>query len=245
MTKTGEEAANRIKRIVESRKGVQGIITRQQTKRDGAGSTEINGPGSTHMANRDAPSTQPSTIVLELIETDKNFPDHPSQVGKFLKRKGFSHFTEIGKVGRFRFKVETSDVRRMKSLNLEEGNLRIYEPKNLNQTIVFVRGVPLNFDEEEMLENIEADFPVVKVQRIKRRNRNKDLVDTYNIKVTVEGGRVPNRVKIYGCNFRAELYIFPIRQCKHCWRYGHGAKYCTSMTHCSSCGGSHVIRKSD
>ncbi|XP_021694242.1 uncharacterized protein LOC110674277 [Aedes aegypti] len=184
-------------------------------------------------------------MVLELIETDRNSPQHSAVVGKFLKRQGFNHFTEIEKLGKFRFKIATTEEQRLKRTKLDEGNLRIYERKNMNQTIAFIREVTLSFEEAEMLENIEADVPVLKVQRIKIRGRNKELLDTYNVKATDEGHQVPNRIHVYGCSFRAELCIFPIRQCKNCWRYGHGAKLCTPRTRCAACGGGHEVSVCD
>lgn len=226
----------RVQRIVDSRKTANGRLTRQSKK--GTSNCE-QGEGASLGASSDPPATQSLSVVVELIDMNQPSPNHPSQVGKVLKTKGFSNFSEIEKVGKFRFKITTEDIRRLKKVNLEDNNLRFYEPKITNHTLIFVRGVPPAFEEEEMLENMEADSPILKVQRLKRLGRDKQLFDTYNIKVTVEGEEVPNRVRIYGCSFRAELYIFPIRQCQNCWRYGHRSKHCTSRTRCASCGGSH------
>ncbi|XP_062565665.1 uncharacterized protein LOC134227967 [Armigeres subalbatus] len=232
-----------MKRIVDSRKNAHGRVTRLQSRQEDANRNQ--NTGGTEDSNRDPQNTQQTgtteTVILELIDTDKNGPNHPCQMGKLLRGKGFSAYTDIVKIGKFRFKIVTNEISRLRKLKLETDNLRIYEPKNNNQTIVFVKGVPESFDEDEMVENIETDFPVLKVQRIRRMGRNNELQDTSNIKVTVEGGQVPDKVRIYGCYFRAELYIFPVRQCKNCWRYGHGAKHCTSRTRCASCGGCHDV----
>lgn len=163
-----------------------------------------------------------------MIDTEKNHPNHPTLVGKFLRERGYLDCTEITKLGKIHFKIDTKSEAGLRRLNLAEINLRPYEPKNRNHTIAFVRGVPESFAEDEMLDNSEAEYQVIQVQRIKRRDRNGGLQDTTNIKVTVEGTQVPKWLKIYGCNFRPELYIFPIRQCQNCWRFGHGAKFCTA-----------------
>ncbi|XP_029708604.1 uncharacterized protein LOC115255032 [Aedes albopictus] len=236
MASSGAAAPKRIERIVASRKNAHGRTTRNTNK----GATSLSqGEGASIGGPNNPPNTQPTSVVLELIEADKQSPNHPSQIGKALKQKGFSSFTEIEKLGKFRFRINTTDETRLRKLKLDGDNLRVYEPKNKDHTILFVRGVPLNFEEDEIIENIEVDCPVLQVQRIKRKGSNRDLVDTYNVKITVEGNQIPNSVKIYGCGFKAELYIFPIRQCQNCWRYGHGAKHCTSRTRCASCGGTH------
>ncbi|XP_065091068.1 uncharacterized protein LOC135712034 [Ochlerotatus camptorhynchus] len=237
MAGSSAEAAARIKRIADSRKTGAGRVTRQTKKKDQeAASNTLEQQTQDGAHNEEA---QRKTVVLEMIDIGKDFPSHPTLLGKYLRDKGFHDFSEISKLGKFRFKVDTEFETQLRQLKLADANLRLYEPKSRDHTITFIRGVPTSFNEEEMLENIEAEHRATKVQRIKRRSRNGELLDTTNIKVTVEGAQVPKWVKIFGCNFRPELYIFPIRQCRNCWRFGHGAKFCTSRARCANCGGTH------
>lgn len=231
-------------RIAQSRKTAAGrVTTRQQSGKSGSTVTSVSPQNSTGNGGPNTEPNQTATVVLEMIDTEKNHPNHPTLVGKFLRERGYLDCTEITKLGKFRFKVDTKSEAGLRRLNLAEINLRPYEPKNRNHTIAFVRGVPESFAEEEMLDNSEAEYQVIQVQRIKRRDRNGGLQDTTNIKVTVEGTQVPKWLKIYGCNFRPELYIFPIRQCQNCWRFGHGAKFCTARARCGTCGGNHPTRE--
>nr|XP_029712624.1 uncharacterized protein LOC115257299 [Aedes albopictus] len=239
MATGGTGSTNRVKRIVDSRRNAHGRVTRLQTKNNKPNDDQRSQTGPSVIGVTNEAPTAP--VILELINPNEKHPNHPCDVGKFLKAKGFNNFGEIRQVGRFRFKIESTEEQHIRKIKLSDGNLQIYEPKSKNQTMIFVRGVPLNFEEEEMLANMEAESPVLAVQRMKRRARNNELVDTYNVKVTVEGGHVPGRIRVYGCSFRAELYIFPIRQCKNCWRYGHGASHCTSKTRCAACGGEHDV----
>ncbi|XP_062557366.1 uncharacterized protein LOC134222240 [Armigeres subalbatus] len=233
------EAAGRPKRIVDSRKTV-GRVTRQAKSKEQG---QASGPNTSGNHTNDQPTNteqeEPTTVVLEMIDTEGNFPNHPIFVGKFLREKGFYNFTEITKLGKFRYKIDTGAEAELRRIKLVDANLIVYVPKNKNTTITFIKGVPISFEEAEMKLNIEAEHPVTQVQRIKRRDRNGELQDTTNIKVTVDGPQVPKWVKIFGCNFRPELYIFPIRQCKNCWRFGHGAKFCTAQSRCATCGGKH------
>lgn len=178
------------------------------------------------------------TVVLELVDLEAKEPSHPVQVGRILDEEGFQAFTDVRKLGKFRFRLETNDPCALKKLILVKHNLRVWEAKLKDHVICFVRRVPEMLGDEELIKVMEADAEVIKVERIKAWNRQKELMDTPNLKVTFKGTTVPDAVKIYGCCFRCELYVFPVRQCEKCWRFGHGTKFCTyRRAKCKSCGG--------
>lgn len=199
------------------------------------------------------PSTQPNPgtsgtnsyltdiAFLEPMDIDGNVPNHPVNVGKILSKEKFSSFKEITKVGRFRFKVELNrkeDYAIFARINLAAHNLKLFQPMSLRETICFVRGVPKEYSEEEIKENIWAEEPVLKVERIMRK-KEEQLVPTWNLKITVKGTKVPSMVKIYHCAFRTEVYVFPVKQCTRCWRFGHTAKNCKANPRCKTCSYSH------
>ncbi|KAL9698186.1 hypothetical protein quinque_001627 [Culex quinquefasciatus] len=184
---------------------------------------------------------QLGVVYFEPIDTGKEYPTQPVELARILTQKRFKDYREVTKIGRFQFKVVITDAgaeNKLKSLNLASHNLKIHLPRKNSSTILFVKGVPLDFGDEEIKDCITTETEVLEVQRIKRRV-NENLVDTTNLRITVAGQKVPRLVKIYGCAFKCELYIFPIRQCQNCWRFGHSAKKCTSKRRCRICGRGH------
>lgn len=189
------------------------------------------------------PSMEPTRIVyLEPIDYESPIPNHPLDVGKLLYDGGFSKCKEIQKIGRFRYKLElerAEDFNQLREVDIASKNLKFYAPKLRNETLLFVPNVPLEYTEEDLTLGITTHVPVKKVERIKRKNRTGDLVNSRNVKVTVEGTEVPRSVKIFTVNFRAELYVFPVKQCLLCWRFGHTKVSCTGKAKCVNCGQHH------
>lgn len=184
----------------------------------------------------------PSTVYLEPIDLEKEIPKHPVEVGKWLHQSGFTRFQEITKIGKFRYKIDLEakqDYEELKKVDLAEQNLKFYTPKLQNQTICFVPGVPQSFGDADLETDIRAEVPVIKVERLKRRDKSQKLVDTNNLKVTVQGREVPRLIKIYGVAFRAHLYIFPVKQCVQCWKFGHTKVKCHGRVLCRKCGQAH------
>lgn len=231
-------SSGRIQRLIESRK-MNGRLTRAQTKK--AQMTEHQ-PTRSEYGDAGA-SNEDMDVIMELVDLNKPFPSHPVHVGRLLKEAGITHFSDIQKIGMFRFRITAStkkEKERIQNVKMEHQNLKIYEPMRKNKTICFIRGVPRSFEEEEIQDNLETDYEILHVERIRKRGRDTKLRDTENIKLTVKGQEVPERVKIYGCPFKAELYIFPVRQCRQCWRFGHAIKQCRSRPRCRKCGGRHL-----
>ena len=182
------------------------------------------------------------TVFLEPIDFEKEYPRQCMAIGKILTEAKFTKAKEITMVGKMRFKVELErkeSYAEFGKINFEPHNLRIFVPRSTTETICFVRGVPKEYSEKEIKLHIQASTEVLKVERVKRKGQDEDLIDTNNIKVTVKGNQVPESVKIYGCPFKAELYVFPVKLCAKCWRYGHGTKSCRGKLKCKRCGRGH------
>lgn len=187
-------------------------------------------------------STAP--IFLEPVNNERPFPTQPIQVGRILKHVGFTDFSEIRKLGKFRFRLEPGSNKaldKLQEVDLKANNLKIYNPPTSKITKVFVRGIPLDFGDDELLKNTVSDYPVLRVERLKRRTagRSDTLEDTTNLKVTVESSVVPRIIEIFRVPFKCELYVYPIRQCQNCWRYGHKTTTCSSSPRCKACSGKH------
>lgn len=182
------------------------------------------------------------TVYLEPLRYDEPVPSHPAAVGKILAEAGFRGSKEITKIGNFRFKltvIDKIDPSQLTKLNLAANNLALYTPQRQKETICFVTDVPLDFPDEELNTETTTDVPVVKVERILKRDERGGLKPTRNVKVTVKGKEVPRSVSIYGALFKPELYIFPVKQCSVCWKLGHTRKKCAGKAKCKTCGKSH------
>lgn len=188
------------------------------------------------------PMEEGRVVILEVCDYDKPFPKHALDLGRALHAAGFSRSKELTKIGRFRYKVELQEAKDRADLtkvDLASLNLKPFIQTAKKQMICFIRGVPLDFSEEEIQE-IQCEVPVIKVERMKRRGEGEDLVDTPNLKVTVQGTSVPRMFRIFGVSFRAEQYIFPVKQCRTCWRFGHTSKVCFGNPRCQVCGKVHA-----
>lgn len=203
----------------------------------------------TRSGSRAAPgkSTQQKScieeILFEVTDREKPHPIHPTQVGKILIANNFQEFSEISKIGKFRFKIYTSNSKALKSLKLASYNLKLFIPKIKDSVLCFVKGVPTDLEEDEIKDNIQSDCEILSIERVKRLDEEKNLKNTANLKIKINGIIVPNRVKIFGCFFKTELYVFPVRQCQKCWRYGHSSKYCNAKDRCVNCGGEHTLNE--
>ncbi|KAL1395836.1 hypothetical protein pipiens_010953 [Culex pipiens pipiens] len=126
---------------------------------------------------------------MEPVDYEKEFPRHAVEAGRLLFEAGFKDCKEITKIGRFRFKLDLErevDYDKLLRIDLANKNLRVFLPASRKETILFVPNVPENFDEGDILANIECQQTVLKVERIKRL-RNGQLINTNNLKITVKG----------------------------------------------------------
>lgn len=114
------------------------------------------------------------------------------------------------------------------------------------ESVGVVSDVPPSITVEEILENIESDnnTKVFKAERIMKKVGEGKFVPTYSVKLFVKGENLPNSVKIYGTNRFVEPYIFPLKLCLRCWRYGHREKFCKAKeARCCNCGQEHTEDK--
>lgn len=225
-----------------SSKKIISALTAQAGKKSSASTSTLSSTGSKNPGVEKASDRIRSRVAyLEPVAYDLEGPKHPGEVGKLLFDAGFKDTKEITKIGRFRYKLDLKcedDYERLLRVNLATVNLRVFLPTSLSESVLFVPNVPFDFDDEDMMENIECQHRVLKVERILRM-RDGELVKTGNLKITIKGKEVPRSVRIYGCGFKAELYIFPVKQCKKCWRFGHTQTKCRGLVRCGNCGGSH------
>lgn len=182
------------------------------------------------------------TVYLEPVDYEKPIPNHAVELGKLLYDEAFQKCKEIERIGKLRFKMaleRAEDSAQLAKMNLASKNLRFYTPKLQNETLFFIRDAPKGFTDEDLARDTTAEVPVKKVERIKRKNRTGNLISTETIKVTVEGRLVSRSVTIFNASFLAQLYVFPVKKCNLCRKYGHSKANCKGKAKCVNCGKDH------
>ncbi|XP_062541493.1 uncharacterized protein LOC134209530 [Armigeres subalbatus] len=181
-------------------------------------------------------------VYLEPVDFDQPTQQHPVDVGKCLKQNNVTGYQDIQAIGKFRYRVtfpSDQEARKLAEISLQNHNLKCYVPVMLKQTVGLIKGVPFKYEDRELLEELEAEVPIIKVERVLKMDSEKNLTKTKNVRLTFKGKELPKTVAIYGYRFEVELYLFPIKQCQNCWGYGHKASNCKRTKKCNLCGIQH------
>lgn len=189
------------------------------------------------------------TVFFIERQNKEDKPIHPMLLAKILHNVGIKHYKELKSAGFGRFRItfnkpKDAEVLLNSALLRDNFKINIYIPNVLKQTIGVVRNVPPTISEEEILDNINAgNKRVTKIERINKMKKvegNNVLVPTYSIKIYVEGQVLPEEIAIYGMLAKVDFYVFPVKLCIRCWRFGHRIKTCrSSKPRCVVCGLDH------
>lgn len=147
---------------------------------------------------------------------------HPMHVGHILHKKlNVQNITSIEKVGLNRVKVGLKtplDANKLISnplLNAE--NLKAYIPNNLLLTKGLLRFVDTSFDDEYLKNNIESNFKILDINRLKRRVTSPEgkscFVPRQLVVLTFEGNILPKEVIINSVICPVEPYVQRVIQC--------------------------------
>lgn len=191
------------------------------------------------------------TFFIEPNEdnTDSTKQIHIMEVARLLYSLKITDYSELKPAGRARFKITFPNPRNAEQLInsrilKETYKYKIYVPNMYKQTIGVIRNIPPTIPDEELLANLSSqNIPIVKVERIfkldRLRNNGKEdqtLLPTYSVKIFVDGEKLPTEVKVYGVATKVDVYIFPLKFCWRCSRYGHKIKACKSQQpRCCNC----------
>lgn len=103
-----------------------------------------------------------------------------------------------------------------------------------------VKGVDLELDDKEILENITSEYEVIAVKRLKRVDYDGKWINSEACRISFKGNTLPTYVTGYGVRFKVEPFLFPVSQCSGCWKFGHFLRFCpTRKMLCPKCGGNH------
>lgn len=103
-----------------------------------------------------------------------------------------------------------------------------------------IRGVDLELSDEDVMKVLECDSKITSVKRLRRVSEDGKWVPCESVRICFLSPTLPNHVFAYGVRFKVWKNVFPVTQCRGCWKFGHFLKYCPikKMT-CPKCGGDH------
>lgn len=182
------------------------------------------------------------------------------KVGKLLMEKfGCSKqsIIDINRLARSKLVVTLNSARVANAIvsNTEAKNeYNIFIPAVYTCRYAIIKGINLDFSDEELLENIDSrQHRLIKIQRLNRRKINEDgkpeYVSSKTVRLLFEGADIPQHVYLYCNKIICEPCVMPVRQCMKCYRFGHSTKYCRGEPKCRACNAeydnSHVCSASN
>lgn len=121
---------------------------------------------------------------------------------------------------------------------IKENNYKFYVPKSFLSVTGVIAGVPADMTDDEIMENMECEVPIMNVYRL-NRYVDKQKQPSNRISVTFRANKLPAEVKLYCCNNRVLPFINKPVLCGKCLRYGHKTDSCRSKGRCAACSQQH------
>lgn len=172
-----------------------------------------------------------TTFFIEPTDPTTNI--HVMELARTLHNIKITNYTELKTAGKNRYRITFANPKHAENLInskilKETFKYKIYVPAMFKETIGVVRDIPPSIPEQEILEKLESErINIKKVERIQKMEKGK-LVPTYSVKIYAEGDKLPREVIIFGIPKIVEVYLFPVKFCYKCLRYGHRVKACKS-----------------
>lgn len=196
----------------------------------------------------------PFTVHISKIVSspDENINFHPIQFGNFLKKNNFKNIVNgsLKKIGRNRLSMAFTNYSDANNfvLNpcLTTNKFKAFIPSFNITRMGVVRGVPSDWSDEEVLENMSVPIgcgKILKVRRMKIKsvvNGNTIFKETETVVLTFDGQILPKRIFMCYTALQVQLYTYPTIQCYNCCRFGHTKIQCRSKPRCYKCGQGHT-----
>ncbi|KAI8442258.1 hypothetical protein MSG28_005828 [Choristoneura fumiferana] len=186
----------------------------------------------------------PFNVHVQRMQTSENdnVSLHPVVFGKFLRKNNVSQIVNgsLKRIGRNRVTISFSDFQAANNFltnpALSASNYKTFIPTFSVTRLGIVRGVPSEWSEEEILENISVPIgcgPILKVRRLKRKvieSGVNELKPTESVVLTFDGQVLPKRIFMCYAALPVDLYIYPTIQCYNCCRFGHVREHSDEAT---------------
>lgn len=197
----------------------------------------------------------PYLIHVQRIENSPNDGTilHPIAFGNFLRKNNFQNIISgsVKRIGRNRCAVafskfsDANDFLHSKLLDVNK--FKAFIPTFNVTRMGLVRGVPTDWDEEEIKENVSTPIGCGNIIKVRRLNYKVNVDGTtkwkpsQSIVVTFDGQVLPKRIFMCYNALPVEVYVYPTIQCFRCCKYGHTKLQCRSkFPKCFKCGEDHL-----
>jgi hypothetical protein len=167
-------------------------------------------------------------------------------VANLMLKLNVNNVFEMKMIGRQKMCIYFNDSTAANSfnkMNLKEYDLKTSIPLHYLTVTGVIKNIPNNIKLAEIMELAKYNDNVYKIERIYRTAKddsgNMTLIPTNCIKVIFIGSQLPESFSMLYYKERVHPYIFKLRQCTNCWRYGHSHTKCKSKLKCNKCGEEH------
>ena len=196
----------------------------------------------------------PYIIHVQRIQSSPNDGTtiHPVTFGKFLKNNCIQNIINgsLKRIGRNRITLSFSSYSDANLFlghkSLESNKLKAFIPTFNVTRMGLVRGVPVEWSPEDIIENINVPIGCGKILKVRRINYKVNVdgatvwKPSQSVVVTFDGQILPKRIFMCFNALQVELYTYPTIQCYNCCRYGHTKLQCRSKPKCYKCGKEHT-----
>lgn len=187
----------------------------------------------------------PYRVMVELIDTQNgkvqiNKLTLANVLRKMMAYK--THIVDMKNIGRNKVMVYINNFQLANRLtydeNLKAQNYRAYIPRHLISVTGVIAGIPLDITEDEILEDIICEYPVMQVYRM-NRFVNGQKEPTQRMSITFRASKLPESIKIFHCSLRVRAFFKKAVLCLKCLRYNHKQENCKGKRRCQQCSKMH------
>lgn len=195
----------------------------------------------------------PYLVHVELVNSSpqNSVTLHPLKFGHFLCKNNLKDILEnsIKRIGRNRLSIQFKTVNSANAFLshtlLSQNNYKTYIPTFNICMMGIVRGLPIEWSHEDIINNLQVPDgigAVIKTRRLSRKTvtpEGTQWIPTQTVVLTLDGQSLPSHVYCFFTSIPVEQYFFPTIQCFHCCRFGHTRTLCRSTPRCYKCGDEH------
>lgn len=188
-------------------------------------------------------------VFLSHSDEKKSFTDKDRlAISNAIRKHCVTGVLHLRPVNKFRVAI-TFDV--PNNANVFLNNVKLLDELSLKATIPaadtevtgVVTSVPIGLSNQRIFSLIGSSRNIIQVRRFMRRVRNDNGTISFQpmqtVAVTFASTELPQFVYLDNWRHEVNVYIPPVKQCLHCLRFGHIAKYCRNAEVCSICTESH------